>query len=785
MSDSNLNVSRAARAQMPAATLIATALIVSAGAQAQEAGRRSSASALLEEVVVTARKRAEGSQEVPLSISAFSSDQIDALKIRDLTNLAVGMPNVALDDIGTTRGTANFSIRGLGINSSIPSIDPTVGVFINGVYLGLNNGIVFDVFDLESIEVLRGPQGILFGRNVTGGAVLLNTKKPGESFEGQFRAAVDGGGDGGLNRYLMGTVGGPATDTLGLKLTAYWNDDEGYFENGFDGGDVGAVEQRYIRGTAVWAPTDRTEIVVRYENGDIDGDGPVPQSHTNGSGLPGTPVNSDPDSFDVNYDLVGFQKIKTDFFTAELNHDVDFGGGTVTAIYGYRDTLSDAFGDIDAQALAVFHAPTNLRSEQNSLEFRYNGRFGDANVTTGVYWFDNDIEYHERRDLLGSLTPSVSGGAFGSDVSFQIQDGGGLYTVETLGIFAAVDYDLTDVLSLTLGARWSSEEKSANVATLALNTNVLSVPASIGVGTPIYVNPRSGTDTRCNIVNGPACGLDFNDSETFNTLAPKIGLSYAIDDNAQLYGHWSRGFRSGGYNLRNTSPTAAPGPFGEEQVDSFELGYKSAGSWGKLNAAVFYNTVDDMQREVNLPDVTSGVVQIIDNTADATLWGFEVDGAFSISEAVVVLASLGYIDASYDSVAFDLNGDGVADSADKNLDLPRAPELTYSVGLTYDFDLGSWGYASARVSYAYRDEVAYTDNNLGTIPEQDILDAGLDFYSGGGGWTLSLYGRNLLDTVKWGGDTQLPATLGPFQLGGTFSPLARGRVYGAQLTFDF
>ncbi|MEM9313904.1 MAG: TonB-dependent receptor, partial [Pseudomonadota bacterium] len=265
----------------------------------------------------------------------------------------------------------------------------------------------------------------------------------------------------------------------------------------------------------------------------------------------------------------------------------------------------------------------------------------------------------------------------------------------------------------------------------------------------------------------------------------KIGLSYAIDDNAQLYGHWSRGFRSGGYNLRNTSPTAAPGPFGEEQVDSFELGYKSQGSWGKLNAAVFYNTVDDMQREVNLPDITSGVVQIIDNTADATLWGFEVDGAFSISEAVVVLASLGYIDASYDSVAFDLNGDGVADSADKNLDLPRAPELTYSVGLTYDFDLGSWGYASARVSYAYRDEVAYTDNNLGIIPEQDILDAGLDFYSGGGGWTLSLYGRNLLDTVKWGGDTQLPATLGPFQLGGTFSPLARGRVYGAQLTFDF
>ncbi|MEO0436253.1 MAG: TonB-dependent receptor [Pseudomonadota bacterium] len=766
------------------AALSAALLSGTVNVQAQEEPRRGSASALLEEVVVTARKREEGSQDVPLSISAFGSDQLDALKVRDLTNLAVGMPNVALDDIGTTRGTANFSIRGLGINSSIPSIDPTVGVFVNGVYLGLNNGIIFDVFDLESVEVLRGPQGILFGRNVTGGAVLMNTKKPGTEFEGTLRAAIDGGGDGGLNRYLMGTIGGPVTDTLGLKLTAYWNDDEGYFENGFDGSEVGAVEQTYIRGTALWTPGDRTEVVIRYENGDIDGDGPVPQSHTNGSGIPGTPVNSDPDSFDVNYDLVGFQTIETDFFTAEVNHDVDFGDGTLTAIYGYRQSDSDALGDIDAQPVALFHAPSNLTSEQNSFEFRYNGQFGDANVTTGVYWFDNELEYHERRDLLGFLTSVQSGGALGDDVSFQIQDGGGLYNVETLGVFAAVDYDLTDLLTLTVGARWSSEEKAANIATLALNTNVLDIPATLASGTPTYVNPITGTDTRCNIVNGPACTLDFNDSETFNTFAPKIGFAYAMTDESQVYGHWSRGFRSGGYNLRNTSPTAAPGPFDEEQVDNFEVGYKSQQSWGKLNAAAFYNTVDDMQREVNLPDPTSGVVQIIDNTADATLWGIEVDGAFSLSDSLLLLASFGYIDASYDSVAFDLNGDGSVNSADESLDLPRAPEITYSIGLNYDFSVGSWGFASARINYAYRDEVAYTDNNLGIIPEQDILDAGLDFYSNNGSWTWSIYGRNLLDTVKWGGDTQLPASLG-VPLGGTFSPLARGQTYGAEVTYNF
>ena len=181
-------------------------LIAPSAAQSQVADqslRRSSSNILMEEVTVTARKREESVQDVPLSITALNADQLEVLKIRDLTNLAVTMPNVALDDIGTSRGVANFSIRGLGINSSIPSIDPTVGVFVDGVYLGLNNGIIFGTFDLDSIEVLRGPQGTLFGRNVTGGAVLLNTANPSDEFEAKFRVALDGGSRNCLNnRYI-------------------------------------------------------------------------------------------------------------------------------------------------------------------------------------------------------------------------------------------------------------------------------------------------------------------------------------------------------------------------------------------------------------------------------------------------------------------------------------------------------------------------------------------------------------------------------------------------------
>jgi iron complex outermembrane receptor protein len=165
--------------------------------------------------------------------------------------------------------------------------------------------------------------------------------------------------------------------------------------------------------------------------------------------------------------------------------------------------------------------------------------------------------------------------------------------------------------------------------------------------------------------------------------------------------------------------------------------------------------------------------------------GAEVDGTFSLTERLLLLASVGVIDAEYDSVSFDLNGDGVVDGADKSLDIPRAPELTWSLSLSHDLDIGSWGYMTSRISYSYRDEMAYTDNNLGYIDELEMLDAGLDFHSGDGRWIFSLYGRNLLDEVNHGGDTQLPDTIGGFPTGGTFSPLTAGIRYGAEVTFNF
>jgi iron complex outermembrane receptor protein len=727
--------------------LIATTLPTSSLAQ-------SSTDALLEEIVVTARKREEFAQDVPISVSAYSSDQLEALKIRDLTNLSVSMPNVATDDIGTARGTANFSIRGLGINSSIPSIDPTVGVFVDGIYIGQNAGVTIDMFDVESIEVLRGPQGTLFGRNVTGGAVLVNSKGPTDEFEFSARASIEAGGDGGHNTYAMASISGPLGDSAGFRLSLYNNSDDGYFENQFNGEDFGEADTTIFRPTLTWRPSEAMEMTFRYEHHESDGDGPASQNHTNGFGVAPAFAEFDRDSFDFSIDEEGFYDYEVDAFTWQTDWDVSFGEGTITNIFGWRDREATTLGDIDAQPVWLFHAPAWNDSEQISNELRYNGQFDKTNLTLGVFYFDNEITYHERRNLLGLATGGVA--------PALTQDGGGDYTVESTAFFGSIDYDINDQWMLTTGLRFSREEKDAKIASLVFNVN-----------------------SPCNVVTTGDCPFDFVDDETWNSVSGKLGLTYDRTDDQRLYGHYSRSYRSGGYNLRNTAVDTVnlgPGPFDEEQVDAFEFGAKTTlSNGGRFNVALFYTQIDDMQREVNLADPIAGVVHVIQNTADADILGFELDGVFPIGDNTLLTASLGWIDADYSDVTFDLNSDGVVNAADEDLDLPRAADLTYSLGLNHDWELNS-GLLSGRLTYSHRDEAAYTDNNRGFFLEQDILDAGLDFHYGEN-WIFSLYGRNLLDEVNHGGDTQLPSMLGPLPLGGTFSPLIKGRIIGFDVTF--
>ncbi|MGB5740584.1 MAG: TonB-dependent receptor plug domain-containing protein, partial [Woeseia sp.] len=398
------------------AALTTALAVISLPAAAQT--DNSFADILLEEIIVTGTKRAGGIevQDAAVAITAYSESQLDAMHIRDVQAIGYSAPSVQLEDIGTTRGTANFSIRGLGINSSIPSIDPTVGVFVDGMYLGITSGVVLDIFDLEGIEVLRGPQGLLFGKNVTGGAVLLRTTRPTENFRFKAKVANETGDD----LYTSAVVSGPLSDNLRGKFSVYYNDDGGYFTNLATDMDHGKAQTSMFRGALEWTPTDSSEYLIRYENGNSEGDGPAAQN----AGLYST------ESFDFSIDEPGRYDNEWNQVTIEATFDINFGDGEIVNLLGYRDYTSGTLGDIDSSPFFIFHAPARLDQDQISNELRYSGSFDNVYVTTGVYYFQQDLLYLERR-----LIPSVP-----LDIT-----GGGDQQSDTLALFSSVDIEYGDI----------------------------------------------------------------------------------------------------------------------------------------------------------------------------------------------------------------------------------------------------------------------------------------------------------------------------------------------------
>jgi iron complex outermembrane receptor protein len=722
---------------LPAA--IALGLCGTAAAEEDEALKRSAASIMLEEVVVTATKKAsaEQLQDIPIAATAYSEDQLLILNVRDLKGLSHTMPNVSMDESGTTKGVANFSFRGLGVNSSIPSVDPTVGVFIDGVYLGTNYGVVFDQFDLAGIEVLRGPQGLLFGRNVTGGAVVVNTKNPTSEFEGSIRTAIESG----LNKYVMASVSGPVIeDKLLAKLAVYMNDDDGYFDNKFNGNnDFGESRTELIRGGMTWLGDESAELTVKYEHGKSDGDGPASQNH----------ALFQRDSLDFSIDEEGFYDTEWDFVSAK--YTVDLGAGVLTNIIGWRDMEHATLIDADATPIFGFHASSVTQAEQFSEELRYNITLDDwVDVTAGFYYFTQDLTYVEHR--------SIAGGALNLN-------GGGTLDQTTVGIFASADWRLSDTVTLNTGVRYTIEEKSAKLATFS----------------PLLP---------CRADSASCLDHDFDDDEEWANVTPKIGVQWFVDENTQVYASYSKGFRSGGYNMRNVSPTVAPGPFDEEEQDSFEIGVKLDTLEGRLrlNAAAFYNTITDMQREVLVPDETAGTAQTIQNTADATISGVELELTAVLTEQLLLGVNLGILDGDYDKVEYDISGDGLVDDTDEGLSLPRLAPLSAGVSLTWQDEIFSGHSLLARVSFNHRDEAAYNDNNVGYLNAVDIVDANISFTTADESITVSVFGRNLKDEVSHGGNTPLPrAPLFGYSGGSapSFSPLTKGRIYGAEFAYRF
>lgn len=715
-------------------------------------------------ILVTATKKAGGEdpQTIPIAVNLFDGPALDALKLRDLQSLTHAVPGVSLDPVGTFRGVANWSIRGLGINSSIASIDPSVGTIVDGVYLGINPGAAFDLFDVASVEVLRGPQGTLFGRNVTGGAVLVNTADPSDHWQMVAKIAGDGpvdAGRGGMTMRGQATLSGPIIEGAAFRLGAYHSSDGGYFRNGFNGGHLGKAETTILRSGLSFGSADRLRVVAKAEYLDTRGDGATGQNH----GLFAR------DSFDVSLDNEGRIAARSGFLTLRADQALDT--GVVTNIFGWRQYRQTTDNDIDSTPDFLFHSATGLAQEQWSNELRYAGTVGRLDVTLGGYIFHQSVAYEEDR----KIPPN------------PLFYGGGRQMHDVRGLFLSGSYDLSPTVTLDAGLRYSHEKKRADV------TFVRPRPACSVVAKTC---PTTGTNPS---VPGEANG--FTDRRSVDNWSPRIALSYRAGPATLAYASWSRAYRAGGYNLRITQPAAflqvaAAGTpaFGDERVDSFEIGLKHQSADGRatINLAAYRSDVDDMQREISLSSASSGLAQSVYNTADARIWGAEAEARLALASRLALTLNLGYIDAGYRRVFFDISGDNQVDGTDLALALPRVPKWTWGGGVTHELPLGGPAALVTRIAFQHRGRYAYTDNNFGWVNASDTLDADLTWRLPVEGFSISVYGRNLLDAVQFGGDTQIPfggplsdgdnRPFDPYPAAGTFSPLVKGRLLGVEVT---
>lgn len=706
----------------------ASALVLSGTTAAAQEGGGDSGS-LLNDIIVTAQKKSVGerAQDVPIAITALGEAQLDTLNVRSLDDLNSLAPNAQLDTNGTFRGYANFSFRGVGLNSSVPTLEPSVGLFVDGVYQGINAGSVSDNFDIGNIQMLRGPQGTLFGRNVTGGAVLVESARPTDDFGGYIEASFETGPEYSAN----GAVNIPLVPgTLKARLAGYYRNDEGWFTNSYDNTPYGKMKTFIARPTIQLDTGPLTQTFI-LEYGDVEGDGTIAQAR-----------NAPKGSFAITLDEPGFTDRRWYSATSETVIDVGFGDGTITNVFGYRDFLEHDYTDLDSSTSPLFHIAILIDQYQISDELRYAGTFGPAQVTFGVYYLHQELDYRESR------APFVAGD----------RGGGGFQKHDSYGVFAQTDIELSDKLSVIAGLRYSYEEKSAKIVRLITG--------------------------QCLDVLGPC---DFNNNpvvdatKDWDSISPKLGLNYKINPNVLLYASFGQSTRSGGYNVRISSADD-PGTFDQEDMTAYEIGVKSdlLGRTLRANVAAFINDYKNLQRTVST-FVGQNVLQVIDNSADARIQGVELDLTLSPTPGLEFIAGVGYLDAHYTEVRGDLNGDGIVNSVDKNLLLSRVSDWSVSAGLVYDLKFNSGASLKSQVFFVHRSDSAAQDSNSVFYPEFNDLRANVTFTLPNRATTVSVFGRNLTDEPHiFGGINVIPS----FPSGG-FQSITEGRSFGVEVRHQF
>ncbi len=710
----------------------------------------------LEEVVVTARKREESLQDTPISVAAFTAEDMKNRQIDSTDQLTQVTPNLSFSSHAPSAGnnaSSQIFIRGIGQTEFLPSTDPGVGLYIDEVYMARSVGATLNFVDLAQVEILRGPQGTLFGRNTIGGAINLTTRRPSDEAGGSLEVKI--GSD---NRFdVQASLDMPVSDTLRTSVSLGSRSRDGYVERVLDGTDLGDDDSVGGRFAAEWDASEKVEVyfsadyVKEEENGaPISFNGLAPNLFANlaaggvlvGSGCAGLDpslqdrcANRDWDAGP--YGNYGTFEVESYFESWGSNLTVtwDTDWATIKSITAYRDMEWTGSRDADNTPLTILHTRNDDTQDQFSQEFQFSGTAMEdrLNWLVGLYYFEESA--------TDDYYVPVAVGTFNS---------GGLVENDSQAVFGQLTYDLTSDLSMTLGLRWTEENKAFKPLQFTESTYVFPVAASESDGMGGYVHPFDGNVYPTLGGGGtaaivPAGVLFFPQEfveETYSDTTPMVNFSYQLNEDVMIYASYSEGFKSGGFNARNIKPGATVRSFEPETAETIELGFKAdlLNNTLRLNGALFTTDYADLQFVIR-----EDFAPIVFNAGEAQIDGLELEWTWVPNSAVQIVGGIGYVDAEYKELSDELQAGGVLLSNK----MPHVPDLSANIGIAYSFDLGEAGTLTPRLDWSYRDDVVFDALNSEEIAQDayDIVNASMIWDSASEKWRVAASVSNLTDEL--------------------------------------
>jgi iron complex outermembrane receptor protein len=726
-------------------SLMIGALLASGPALAQEAPQaapaadRGASATNLDTIMVTARKREETLQEVPVAVTAFTSEALDKLNVQDIGDLDAQVPNLTIYAARGASSTVTAYIRGVGQSDPTWGADPGVGIYLDDVYIARPQGALLDVFDVSRIEVLRGPQGTLYGKNTIGGAIKYVSRGLPTTTEGFAQVTVGNYNQRDAKAAIGGPLGGPDSGLRGRIAVASMNRD-GFGENTYNGQPVSDKQVNAARlNLGAYAGDD---FDVQFALDWIDD-----QSGMRGSKMlarnPFTPAYPPMDDrYDIRSGMPNVNSVETKGASATVNWrpNEDW---ALKYVVAKRESDSHSNIDFDTTPVKLADVGGFYEDNQvsNELQANYDGG-GRVRGVVGLYQFSGEAGGQIRNNFF----------------NLQFGDTRGKVLTDSVALYADWTFDLTSRLKLDVGARYTDEDKRA----IVLNR--------------FYAD---ATFTR-----PIAVAADFDKTTNFKNVSPKVSLDYQITPDIMVYGLATRGFKSGGYNIRANAvavPRSAE-PFDDETVDSYEIGSKMAFLDQRLflNLSAFHNKYKDIQLSVftgidtNGDGVNDAFFGDFTNAGKGTVNGLEVEYQYLPTQNWLITGNLAWLDTKYDEYMD--RGVNVAGQ----MKFTNAPEFSGAVNVEYRTDLANGGNLSARVGYSYQSEV-WPTTDLSPVIRQDgygLVNAGV-IWKLNDAWTFSLQGTNLADKEYRTTGYNIPAV---GTLIGFYGP---PRQYSLSVRYDF